>query len=71
MAIRQADLEPLALSASGRARMVYGWAAASEEEKFDLTGRIVRFGVILNKEGPLVEIRSRSTFANSAVGGWH
>jgi hypothetical protein len=39
-------------------------------EKFDLTGRIVRFGVILNKEGPLVEIRSRSDFANSAVGEW-
>jgi len=39
-------------------------------EKFDLTGRIVRFGVILNEEGPLVEIRPRLVFANSVVGEW-
>src|SRR5208337_1227741 len=31
--IRQARLEPLALSASGRERMVYGRAAASEEKR--------------------------------------
>jgi len=45
----------------------HGWAAASGEEKFDLTERIVRFGDILNTEGPLVEIRSRLVFANQAV----
>ena len=39
MAIRQADLEPLALSASGRARMVYGWAAASEDKRIDFSER--------------------------------
>jgi hypothetical protein len=32
MAIRQAHLEPLALSASGHERMVNGWAATSGEE---------------------------------------
>ena len=32
MAIRQALLEPLALSVSGRERMFNGWAAASEEK---------------------------------------
>jgi hypothetical protein len=31
MAIRKAGLESLALSASGREIMVYGWAAASED----------------------------------------
>jgi len=46
----------------------HGWAAASGEEKFDLSERIVRFGDILNTEGPLVEIRSRLVFANQAVG---
>jgi hypothetical protein len=35
MAIRQAGLEPLALSASGHERMVYGWAAASEEKRIE------------------------------------
>jgi len=30
---RQARLEPLALSASGRERTVYGWAAASEDKR--------------------------------------
>ena len=32
VAIRQARLEPLALSASGHRRMVNGWAAAGEEK---------------------------------------
>ena len=36
MAIRQARLEPLALSVSGRERMFNGWAAASEEKRIDL-----------------------------------
>ena len=68
MAIRQARLEPLALTASGHEGMVNGWAAASGEEKFDLPAGIARFGDILNIEGPLVEIGSRSAFDNSVVG---
>jgi len=70
MELRQARLEPLALSVSGLERTFNGWAAASGEEKFDLTERNVRFGDILNTEGPLVEIGSRSVFGNSADGGW-
>jgi len=50
--------------------MVNGCAAASGEQKFDLSERIARFGDILNREGPLVEIGPRSVFANSAVGEW-
>ncbi len=76
MAIQPAHLEPLALSASGHARMVNGRAAASGEEQIDLSeeiawfGNILNFGDILNMDGPLVEIGSRSVFVNSAVGGW-
>jgi len=35
-------------------------------------GYILNFGdiLILNMDGPLVEIGSRLVFANSAVGGW-
>jgi len=47
MAIRQAGLEPLALSASGRERMVYGPTAASEEKRIDLYAGIAWFGDIL------------------------
>jgi hypothetical protein len=47
MAIRQADLEPLALSASGRARMVYGPTPASEEKRIDFSVGIARSGAIL------------------------
>jgi|GEM_PF-1079721 len=76
MAIRPARLEPLALSASGHERMVDGRAAASGEKRMDLSeeiawfGNILNFGDILNMDGPLVEIGSRSVFGNSAVGGW-
>ncbi len=76
MAIRRARLEPLALSASGRERMFNGWAAASGEKRMDLSeeiawfGNILNFGDILNMDGPLVEIGSRSIFGNWAVGGW-
>jgi len=44
MAIRQARLEPLALSASGHERMFNGWAAASGEESVDFirTNRLIR-----------------------------
>ena len=70
MAIRQAHLEPFVLSVSGHKRMVNGWAAARVEEKFDPPEAIARFGDILNMEGPLVEVGSRSVFVNSAVGEW-
>jgi|GEM_PF-1606078 len=33
-------------------------------------GNTLNFGDILNMDGPLVEIGSRSVFVNSAVGGW-
>ena len=49
LAIRQAGPEPLALSASGRASMVYvyGWAAASEDKRIDFSVGIARFDAIL------------------------
>ena len=47
-----------------------GCAAASGEQKFDLSEGIARFGDILNREGPIVEIGPRSVVANPAVGGW-
>jgi len=50
--------------------MVDSRAAASGEEKVDLPEAIAWFGDILNMEGPLVAIRSRSVFPNSDVGGW-
>src|SRR5271165_3159984 len=37
MAIRQARLEPLALSVSGRERMFNGWAAASGEKRINFS----------------------------------
>jgi hypothetical protein len=40
-------LEPLALSASGRDRMVYGPTAASEDKRIDFSVGIARFGAIL------------------------
>jgi len=39
MAIRQARLEPLALSVFGRERMVNGWAAAGGEKRIDFLCR--------------------------------
>jgi hypothetical protein len=56
--------------------MVNGRAAASGEKRIDLSeqiawfGNILNFGDILNMHGPLVEIGSRSVFANSVVGKW-
>ena len=70
MAIRQARLEPLALSVTGHERVANGCAAASGEEKFDLPEAIARFGDILSMEGPIVEIGPCSVFANSVVGVW-
>jgi len=63
MAIRQAGLEPLALSASGRECMVSGPTAASEEKRIDFSVEIARFGAIPKRKGPLVEIGPRSVFA--------
>jgi len=44
LAIQQARLELMALSVSGRERMVNGWAAASGEKRIDFvcTNRLVR-----------------------------
>ena len=47
MAIRQARLERLALSAFGHEKMVYGGAVASGEERFDFSAGIARFGDII------------------------
>ncbi|MGA2706374.1 MAG: hypothetical protein ABSH35_35595 [Isosphaeraceae bacterium] len=74
MAIRQAGLEPLALSAFGHQGMIHGRAAASGEKRIDLSegiawfGNMLNFGDILNMDAPLVEIGSRSIFVNSAIG---
>jgi hypothetical protein len=70
MFIRQARLEPLVLSASGRERMVNAPTAASGQERIDFSERIARFCDILNREGPIVEIGPRPVFGNSAVGVW-
>ena len=63
MAIRQARLEPLALSVSGRGRMFNGWAAASEEKRIDFSAVVAWFGDILNVGGSLMEIGPRPVFA--------
>ena len=47
MAIRQARLKPLALSASGHERMVNGPTAASREKRIDFSAEIAWFGDIL------------------------
>jgi len=70
LAIRQACLVPLTLSAPSHERKVNGSGAASGEKKFNLSEGIARFGDILNREGPIVEIGPRSVVANPAVGGW-
>ena len=64
MAIRQARLERLALSASGHERMVKGPTAASKEQRIDFSAGIAWFGDILNIEGSFVEIGPRSVFDN-------
>jgi hypothetical protein len=54
MAIRQARLEPLALSVSGRERMFNGWAAASGEKRIDFSAGVAWFGdiLIIGKHSP-------------------
>jgi hypothetical protein len=75
MAIRQARLERLALSASGHERMVKGPTAASKEQLIDFSAGIAWFGDILNIDGSFVEIGPRSAFDNwrsvsdSSLGG--
>ena len=44
MAIRQAHLEPLALSVSGGERMLNGWAATSGEKRIDFSAGVAWFG---------------------------
>ncbi len=70
LAIQQACLVPLALSAPSHKRTVNGCAAACGQKKFNLSEGIAWFGDILNREGPIVEIGPRSVVANPAVGGW-
>ena len=50
MAIRQARLDPLALSVSGRERMFKG-PTASKEQRIDFSAGIAWFGDILNNRG--------------------
>ena len=68
MAIRQARLERLALSASGHERMFNGWAAASWEKRIDFSAGVAWFGDILIVGGPDLEIGPRSVFANHCAG---
>ena len=68
MAIRQARLEPLALSVSGRERMFNGWAAASGEKRIDFSAGVAWFGDIMSYRGPFVEFGARSVFDKSAFG---
>ena len=51
MGIRQARLERLALSASGRERMLKGWAAAGGEKRIDFSAGVAWFGDILIERG--------------------
>ena len=66
MGIRPARLEPLALSASGRERMVNGRAAASGEKRIDLSVGIAWFGDILKKGAAR---RDRAPFGLCQFGG--
>ena len=75
MAIRQAGLEPLALSASGRQGMRYGPTAASEDERIDYSVGIARFGAILkerdrsSRSGPVRSLPSRVSVSGSSQRG--
>ena len=71
MAIQKACSELLALGASVHERMVNGGAAASGEERFDFSAGIAWFGDILNIEGVLLGIGSRSIFVNPVDGVMH
>jgi len=54
---------------SGHQRTVNGCATASWKKWIDFSREIVRFGDILNREGPLVAIGPGSVFGNPAVFG--
>src|SRR5208337_5588402 len=75
MAIRQAGLEPLALSASGRECMVSGPTAASEEKRIDFSVEIARFGAILRerdrslRSGPVRSLPNRLSVSGSSQRG--
>src|SRR5271157_2402731 len=72
MAIRQARLEPLALSVSGRERMFNGWAAAGGEKRIDFSAGVARFGAILKeldrslRSGPVRPLAIRQLVAGSS-----
>ncbi len=57
------------MSASRHEGTASGWAAASEQEKFNSPEAIARSGDIMIKEGPIVAIGPRSVFVNPVVGG--
>ena len=48
--------------------MFNGWAAASGEKRINFSAGIAWFGDILNIDGPLVEVGSRSVFDNLCAG---
>ena len=68
MAIRQARLERLALSASGHERMVKDPMAASEDKRIVFAVEIARFGAILKREA---DHRDRTPLALSQFGCRH
>src|SRR5208282_3235702 len=70
MASGQVRLEAPTLTASSREKMVCGPMAAGEGKRVGFSVGIARFGDILNKERPIIEMGPRSIFVNPAVGGW-
>ena len=62
VSLRQAGLEPLALSASGHTRMINGRAAASEGNGLDFPPELPG-SVHYKIEGPLGQIRPIRSFA--------
>jgi hypothetical protein len=75
MANRQAGMEPLALSASGRQRMLYGPTAASEDKRIGFSVGIARFGAILkerdrsSRSGPVRSLPNRLSVSGSSQRG--
>src|SRR5271157_4846685 len=58
----------VAPSENGRLPPLPGAPSGERPEKFDLPEEVARFGDILNRERPIVEIGPRSVFVNPAVG---
>ena len=75
MGIRQARLERLALSASGRERMLKGWAAAGGEKRIDFSAGVAWFGDILiergrsSRSGPVRSLPIRLSVSGSSQRG--